>query len=432
VSYCTFLLNWQKTGKILVFQGFHRLPGLICSNNIKRFSKKTDMTFTVVTKNFKESFDRWVDALETANQLRPKLKSWFVDIRIFDGDDLVWMYSKLRAFPEYIGPGTYDRLARQFVLESQAQADQAQQLSEQMGYQSGELKPQPWQIRQSQFLWGTRTYLMGVLNVTPDSFSDGGQFNSVSAAVAQAEQLVASGMDILDIGGQSARPGAAPVTLSEELNRVIPVLEAIRAHSNPALAQIPISIDTTRAAVARAALDAGADIVNDISGGTYEPDIFQVAADKQVPIILMHLRGTPATMQQMTDYEDLIAEICQFLQTQMQQAMAAGILRERIVLDPGIGFAKKYEQNLTILRELAQFKGAGCPLLVGVSRKSFIGWILQPENPQACPPQERIWGTAAACTSAIAQGADILRVHDGAQMREVAQVADAIYRKMAL
>jgi dihydropteroate synthase len=389
------------------------------------------MTFTVVTKNFKESFERWVDALETANRLRPKLKSWFVDIRIFDGDDLVWMYSKLRAFPEYIGPGTYDRLARQFVLESQAQADQDQQLAQQMAYQSGTLTPQPWQIRNRTFVWGTRTYLMGVLNVTPDSFSDGGQFNSLPTALAQAEQLVISGMDMLDIGGQSTRPGADPVTLSEELNRVIPVIEAIRAHRNPGVAQIPISVDTTRAAVARAALDAGADILNDISGGTYEPELLRVAADKQSPIILMHLRGTPATMQQMTDYEDLIPEICQFLQTQMEQAMAAGVPRERIALDPGIGFAKGYAQNLTILRELPQFKGAGCPILVGVSRKSFIGWILSPENPQACPPQERIWGTAAACTSAIAQGADMLRVHDGAQMRQVAQVADAIYRKMA-
>ncbi|MEM7793157.1 MAG: dihydropteroate synthase [Cyanobacteria bacterium P01_C01_bin.118] len=362
------------------------------------------MTFTVVTRGFKQEFERWTDALETANGLRPQLKSWFVDIRIFDGKDLVWMYSKLRAHPEYIGPGTYDRLARLFMAEGQVQASSRQ----------------PWTIRGHQFNWGERTYLMGVINVTPDSFSDGGQFNSVATALAQAQTLVEANIDILDIGGQSTRPGAEQISLGEELNRVIPIIEAIR--QNEVLSQAVISVDTTRATVARAAVEAGADIINDISGATYEPDILRVAAEKDVPIILMHLRGTPETMQQMTDYEDLMGEITEFLRKQIEQAMAVGIPIQNICIDPGIGFAKTFPQNLEILRQLSAFSDLNCPVLVGASRKSFIGWILdQPD------PQQREWGTAAACTAAIAGGADILRIHSTA-MVDVARVADAIWR----
>lgn len=363
------------------------------------------MTFTVITRGFKQEFERWTDALETANGLKPQLKSWFVDIRIFDGKDLVWMYSKLRAHPEYIGPGTYDRLARLFLAEGQKVA----------------ASRQPWQIRDRLFNWGERTYLMGVINVTPDSFSDGGQFNTVEAALQQAQTLLAANVDILDIGGQSTRPGAEQISLGEELNRVVPVIEAIR--QTETLQQAVISVDTTRATVARAAVEAGADIINDISGATYEPDMLKVAAEADVPIILMHLRGTPATMQQMSDYDDLIDEIVAFLRQQVDQAQAAGIPIQNICIDPGIGFAKTYPQNLEILRRLPDFAALGCPILVGVSRKRFIGWILdQPD------PQQREWGTAAACTAAIANGADILRIHNGAAMADVARVADAIWR----
>lgn len=369
------------------------------------------MTFTVVTRGFKEEFERWTDALETANGLRPQLKSWFVDIRIFDGRDLVWMYSKLRAHPEYIGPGTYDRLARLFMAEGRTEA----------------ARRQPWDIRGHRFDWGERTYLMGVINVTPDSFSDGGQFNSVEAALQQAKTLLDANIDILDIGGQSTRPGAEQISLGEELNRVIPVVEAIRQADNERLKQAIVSVDTTRATVARAAIEAGADIINDISGATYEPDIFKVAAETDVPIILMHLRGTPETMQQMTDYEDLLGEILEFLRGQIDQALAAGIPIQNICVDPGIGFAKTYEQNLEILRRLSDFTELECPVLVGVSRKSFIGWILdQPD------PQQREWGTAAACTAAILGGADILRVHNGAAMADVARVADAVGRRVTV
>lgn len=276
-------------------------------------------------------------------------------------------------------------------------------------------------IRNHHFVWGQRTYIMGVLNVTPDSFSDGGQFHHLSAAVTQAERMAQAGVDILDIGGQSTRPGAAQISLTEELDRVIPVVEALR--QNPITQDIPISIDTTRSEVAQAAVQAGADLMNDISGGTFDPQMLPVVGKLGVPVILMHLRGTPETMQQLTHYDDLIGEIGDFLEKRVQAAIAHHIPLEKIILDPGIGFAKTYKQNLEILRHLQAFQRLNCPILMGVSRKSFIGHILnQPD------PQKRLWGTAAACTVAIANGADILRVHDVAEMVDVARVADAIYR----
>ena len=239
------------------------------------------MAFKIVTPGYEEEFERWTDALDVANSMKASLKSWFKDIRILEEEGgrwtPVWVFGRGRSHPEYLGPGTYDRLARLFITEAQAAAK-----AEQM-----------WTIRGKDFVWGDRTYLMGVLNVTPDSFSDGGEFTTVEAALAQAQKLVAVEMDILDIGGQSARPGSKPTTMEEECGRVIPVIEAIRAADNDALRGIPISVDTTRADVARAALAAGADIINDISGGTYEPEILEVTAEFDVPIMLMHLRGTP-------------------------------------------------------------------------------------------------------------------------------------------
>ncbi|MBC5795120.1 dihydropteroate synthase [Sphaerospermopsis sp. LEGE 00249] len=275
-------------------------------------------------------------------------------------------------------------------------------------------------IRERCFTWGQRTYLMGILNVTPDSFSDGGLFNTTSAALAQAQTMVDAGADIIDIGGQSTRPGAEQITLTEELDRVLSVLQIIRPKIT-----IPISVDTTRAEVAQAAVEAGADIVNDISGGTYDPEMLPTVAKLDVPIMLMHIRGTPQTMQQLTDYQDLMGEIYSFLSQQIKAAITAGIQQEKIIIDPGIGFAKNYDQNLEIIRSLPTFKTLKCPILVGASRKSFIGKILnQPE------PKARVWGTAAACCAAIFNGADILRVHDVAEMRDVSLVADAIYRQV--
>lgn len=260
---------------------------------------------------------------------------------------------------------------------------------------------------------------MGVLNVTPDSFSDGGKFCTTTAALAQAQRLVEGGADIIDIGGQSTKPGAEQVSLEEELNRVLPVVKAVRSDLS-----IPISVDTTRALVAQQAIAAGADLVNDVSGGTFDAQMFPVVAQLNVPIVLMHLRGTPQTMQQLTEYQDLIREIQQFLETQVAAAIAAGIKRSHLLIDPGIGFAKTAEQSLAILRQLPSFESLGLPILVGVSRKSFIGHLInQPD------PRDRVWGTAAACCAAIAGSADILRVHDLSEMRDVCRVADAIWRK---
>ena len=273
-------------------------------------------------------------------------------------------------------------------------------------------------LRGRLFEW-ERTYLMGVLNVTPDSFSDGGQFNTPTAALVQAQQLVAGGADIIDLGGQSTRPGAAKIPLEEELERVLSVLQVIRQET-----PVPISVDTTRAAVARAAVEAGADLVNDISAGTFDLDMLPTVSQLGVPVVLMHIRGTPQTMQKLTDYQDLIGEIYQFLSRQIEVAIASGITRDKIIIDPGIGFAKNYDQSIEILRRLAVFRSLNCPILVGPSRKSFIGRILNQPDPKA-----RIWGTAAACCAAIASGANILRVHDLKEMRDVCRVADAIFRQ---
>jgi dihydropteroate synthase len=268
------------------------------------------------------------------------------------------------------------------------------------------------------FSWGKRTYIMGVLNVTPDSFSDGGDFNNLADAQARVQAMIDAGVDIIDIGGQSTRPGAEQITIAQECDRVLPVLEAIRPITN-----VAISVDTTWSAVAKASLAAGADIINDISGGTFDPEMLKIVAESGVPIILMHIRGTPQTMQQLTNYDDVIAEIVSFLAAQIDKAVSAGISAEKIIIDPGIGFAKKYEQNLEIFRRLSELRQLNCPILVGASRKSFIGQILNQPN-----PKERNWGTAAACCAAIFNGADIIRVHDVKEMREVSLVADAIVR----
>lgn len=276
----------------------------------------------------------------------------------------------------------------------------------------------PWIIRDRTFAWGERTYIMAILNVTPDSFSDGGQFHTLDTATTQAQHLIHAGADLLDIGGQSTRPKAEVVSLQQELDRVVPVIQAVRQTSD-----IPISVDTTRAVVAREAIAAGADIVNDISGATYDSTMLSTVASLQVPIILMHIRGTPQTMQQLTDYQDLIGELLEFLQQRVEAAVTAGIPPEQIAIDPGIGFAKTYDQNLEILRRLQEFHRLNCPILVGPSRKSFIGHILaQPD------PQQRVWGTAAACCAAIVAHSDILRVHDAREMVDVCRVADAIWR----
>jgi len=273
-------------------------------------------------------------------------------------------------------------------------------------------------LRDHLFEWGNRTYLMGIVNTTPDSFSDGGEFEHLPRALQQIETLISGGVDIIDIGGQSTRPGAQTISLEEELARTVPLIRAARQRFN-----IPLSIDTTRAVVAAAALQEGADLINDVSGATYDPQMWAIAAQYQAPLCLMHLRGTPATMQTLTDYDNLIGEIKDFFGQQIRQAEQWAITRERLILDPGLGFAKTGPQNLLLIRHLGVFKSLDCPLLLGPSRKSFIGEILQQKD-----PKQRIWGTAAVCCRAIAAGVDILRVHDGSEMAQVCRLADALWR----
>ena len=279
-----------------------------------------------------------------------------------------------------------------------------------------------WKIRDRTFNWGEKTYLMGILNVTPDSFSDGGQFDSVETALIQARDMIAHGVDIIDIGGESTRPHAESISVEQELQRVIPVIEQLRQ-----ITQRPISIDTTKAEVARQAIASGADLVNDISGGTFDPQMLPTVAQLNVPIILMHIRGNPQTMQSLTDYQDVVSEVAEFLTAQVNKAIASGIDRSKIIIDPGIGFAKQAEQSLELLQRLNELKALSLPMLVGVSRKSFLRPILHQND-----PKERIWGTAAACYGAIARGADILRVHDVRQMYDVCRVADAIERNFII
>lgn len=275
-------------------------------------------------------------------------------------------------------------------------------------------------IRDRIFDWGTRTYLMGILNVTPDSFSDGGQFNSVETALNQARTMIAQGADMIDVGGESTRPNADQVAVEEELARVIPVIEKIRSESS-----IPISIDTTKATVAQQAVVAGADIVNDISGATFDPSMLSTVAKLQVPLILMHIRGNPQTMQSLTDYQDVVKEVIAFLKSRIAHVIDLGIARENIIIDPGIGFAKTATQSLELLQRLPELQTLQLPMLVGVSRKSFMKPIIHKKE-----PQERVWGTAAACYGAICRGADILRVHDVKEMSDICRVADAIERNI--
>ncbi len=264
---------------------------------------------------------------------------------------------------------------------------------------------------------GERTLLMGIVNVTPDSFSGDGLAGQVEMAVEQGRRMTAEGADILDIGGESTRPGADPVSLEEELARVLPVVEGLAS-----AVEAPISIDTYKSAVAREALARGATIVNDVSGLHADPGMPAAAAEAGAAVIVMHMRGAPRDMQQDPRYADVIGEISDYLEEGVAAAEAAGIGRDQLVIDPGIGFGKTLEHNLEILRRLREFRCLGLPVMVGASRKSMIGAILD------LPPGERVEGTAATVALAIAAGADIVRVHDVREMARVARVADAIVR----
>jgi dihydropteroate synthase len=261
-----------------------------------------------------------------------------------------------------------------------------------------------------------RPHIMGILNVTPDSFSDGGRHLRLDDALAHARAMHAAGADIIDVGGESTRPGAQPVSAQEEIARTAPVIEAICRELD-----LPVSIDTTKSEVARAAIAAGACMINDISGLERDPALAALAAQHGCALVLMHMRGTPQTMQSMTDYNDLLGEVTAFLAERAARAEAAGVPRARIVLDPGLGFSKTGAHNLALLRHTDRLVALGYPVLVGPSRKRFIGQLVGDK-----PPQERVFGTAAAVAAAILGGAHILRVHDVADMVDVARVAHAI------
>jgi dihydropteroate synthase len=267
------------------------------------------------------------------------------------------------------------------------------------------------------FEFGSRTYIMGILNVTPDSFSNDGIYNDVDKAVRHAEMIAEQGADIIDIGGESTRPGAAPITAEEEIKRTIPVIKRIAKSID-----LPISIDTKKSEVARLALDNGASLVNDITGLESDEKIGSLVARSKAKVVLMHIKGTSLTMQNNPIYENLIQEIKEKLKRLIEKAEEAGIKKENIIIDPGLGFGKTAEHNLEILNQLYEFKELGQPILVGPSRKSFIGKLLGTE------PDKRIFGTAASVAIAIKNGADIIRVHDVKEIKQVAILADAIVR----
>ena len=259
----------------------------------------------------------------------------------------------------------------------------------------------------------SRPRIMGVLNVTPDSFSDGGNYLNPEQAFRQGMQLVEEGADLIDIGGESSRPGADSVSLEQELDRVLPVIERLRKATD-----LPISIDTTKGSVARAAMLAGANYINDISGLQFDPAMASVAAETKAGLFLMHTRGTPQEMQRNTEYSDLLAEVSAYLKQSIDLALAAGVPQCALAVDPGIGFGKSVEGNLSLLRSLEQLHQLGCPILLGTSRKSFIGYILGRDD-----PRQRLAGTLATLALAVEKGVQIFRVHDVRAAKDAVEVA---------
>jgi len=268
---------------------------------------------------------------------------------------------------------------------------------------------------QSWFKHQSHTLIMGILNMTPDSFSDGGQFKSHDKAIDHALKMVEEGANIIDIGGESTRPGAEAVQLEKELSRTVPIIEAIRLKSD-----CLISIDTYKSKVAQAALDAGANMVNDISGLTFDPNMASLVAERNVPVIIMHIKGKPGDMQKNPNYDNLIKEVKAFFEVQISIAKRAGIDSGNIILDPGIGFGKRLEDNFEIIRELGQISTMGYPVLLGPSRKSFIGFTLD------LPIEERIEGTLASITAGVINGARIVRVHDIRATRRTLTITEKI------
>ncbi len=311
------------------------------------------------------------------------------------------------------GPGVLARLAQRLRREPRGLPSAAAAIEDW-------LQPRRRIIRWGQgrvldFEQGTR--VMGILNITPNSFYPGSRSADVRQAVLRAKEMVAAGADILDVGGESTRPGADPVDPAEEAGRVIPVIREIRRQT-----EVPISIDTRRAEVAAAALEAGADLLNDISGLSHDPRMARLAAERGVPVIVMHMRGSPQTMQELARYGDTVSEVIRELRAAVRAAIEAGVSPQRIIVDPGIGFSKKAEDNLRVLKHLPSFASLGFPLLVGLSRKSFLGQLT------GRPVEERLAATIAAHALAVQGGADILRVHDVAEAVETVKVVEAVLR----
>lgn len=273
-----------------------------------------------------------------------------------------------------------------------------------------------WRCRERVMKLGERTRVMGILNVTPDSFSDGGNFSDPAAAVERGLKMAAEGADIIDIGGESTRPGAKPVPVAEEIRRTVSVIEKIREQST-----IFISIDTTKAEVALRALEAGADIINDISAFEADERMVNIAEKSKAGVILMHMKGSPKTMQENPNYENVVAEVEGYLRKRVNFSKAHGVEKERIVIDPGIGFGKTVEHNIELLRRLPKLEAGGCPVLVGASRKSFIGHVLGRDN-----PTERMGGSLGVAAWSILHGAHILRVHDVIDTCDVCRLLDTL------
>jgi dihydropteroate synthase len=267
----------------------------------------------------------------------------------------------------------------------------------------------------------SRTHIMGILNVTPDSFSDGGKYLAPELAIERGVQMAEDGADIIDIGAESTRPGAEPISYEEELQRIIPVLEGLLKQID-----VPISIDTYKSSVAEAVLQIGAKIINDISGLRFDPRMKEVVAKYQAPVVIMHIKGEPLNMQRNPHYDNLIREIYDYLYDSIELAVKAGIKQEKIIVDPGIGFGKRLFDNYEILRRLEEFKVLGCPILIGPSRKSFIGKVLN------LPSDQRLEGTIAAIAIGIQNGAHIVRVHDVKEISRACRIVDLLVGKTSL
>jgi len=276
-------------------------------------------------------------------------------------------------------------------------------------------------LRSRALILGEHTLVMGVLNITPDSFSDGGAYLDSEAAIARALQIQKDGADILDIGGESTRPGASPISSEEEIRRVLPVIKVLRGKL-----RIPMSVDTQRADVAEAALRAGAEILNDVSALRTDQRLAEIARRARAPLILMHMRGTPQTMQRGPFARDVIRDVMAGLREAVALAKRAGLAKSQLLLDPGIGFGKKHEQNFEILARLPELARLDCPIVIGTSRKAFLGKALAAPDGTSAPPGERLLGTAATVTASILGGAHIVRVHDVAEMVQVVRIADQV------